>query len=103
MLLSSAIFANSFPCFEINALFGVITWILFFNAVSTTFFEIPSDKPIASNKISTFFLLKISKGFLKKFFLSILNCLFLLIFLAETATILIFLPVLSSISFFFSI
>jgi len=62
-LLSSAIFANSFPCFEINALFGVITWILFFNAVSTTFFEIPSDKPIASSKISTFFLLKISKGF----------------------------------------
>ena len=54
-LLSSAIFANSFPCFEINALFGVITCIFFFNADSTTFLEIPSDNPIASNKISTFF------------------------------------------------
>ena len=42
-LLSSAILANSFPCFEINALFGVITCIFFFNAVSTTFLEIPSD------------------------------------------------------------
>ena len=72
----------------------------FFKAVSTTFFEIPSDNPIASNKISTFFLLKISKGFLKNIFLLTLNCLFLFIFLADTATTLIFFPVLSSISFF---
>ena len=43
-LFNSAIFANSFPCFEINALFGVITCILFFKAVSTTFFETPSDE-----------------------------------------------------------
>ena len=67
-LLFSAIFASSFPCFEINALLGVITCIFFFNAVSTTFFDTPSDWPIASNKISTFDLLKISKGFLKKIF-----------------------------------
>ena len=63
-LFCSAIFVNSLPCFEINALFGVITWILLFKAVSTIFFDTPSDCPIASNKISTFVLLKISKEFL---------------------------------------
>ena len=31
---------------------------LFFKAVSTTFLEIPSDNPIASNKISNFFFVK---------------------------------------------
>ena len=59
-LLISASFAKSLPCFEIKALFGVMTWIFFFKAVSTIFLEIPSDNPIASNKISIFFLLKIS-------------------------------------------
>ena len=78
----------------------MITCILFFKAVSTTFFEIPSDIPIASNKISTLVLLKISNGFLKNIFLLTLNLLFLEMLLAETATTLIFLPVLSSISFF---
>ena len=34
-------------------MFGVITCILFFKAVSTIFLDIPSDSPIASNKIST--------------------------------------------------
>jgi len=63
-LFFSASFANSLPCFEIKALLGVITWILLFKAVSTTFFEIPSDKPMASNSISILFFLKISKGFL---------------------------------------
>ena len=67
-LLSSAIFANSLPCFEINALFGVITWILFLKAVSTIFFDIPSDWPMASNKTTTFVFVKISKGFLKNIF-----------------------------------
>jgi len=62
--------------------------------------DIPSDSPIASNKISTFLDLKMSNGFLKKIFLLTLNCLFFLMSLAETATTLIFLPVLSSISFF---
>jgi len=52
------------PCFEIKALLGVITWILLFKAVSTTFLEIPSDNPMASNNISILFFLKISKGFL---------------------------------------
>ena len=83
-----------------SALLGVITCILFFKAVSTTFLEIPSDIPIASNKISTLVLLKISNGFLKNIFLLTLNLLFLEMLLAETATTLIFLPVLSSISFF---
>ncbi len=78
----------------------MITCILFFKAVSTTFLDIPSDIPIASNKISTLVLLKISNGFLKNIFLLTLNLLFLEMLLAETATILIFLPVLSSISFF---
>ena len=78
----------------------MITCILFFKAVSTIFLDIPSDKPIASNKISTLVLSKISKGFLKNIFLLILNLLFLEILFAETATILIFFPVLSSISFF---
>ena len=77
-----------------------MTCILFFKAVSTTFLDIPSDNPIASNIISTFFLLKISNGFLKKIFLLILNFLFLFMFLAEIAAILIFFPVLVSISFF---
>ena len=63
-LFFSASFANSLPCFEIKALLGVITWILLFRAVSTTFLEIPSDKPIASNNILILFFLKISKGFL---------------------------------------
>ena len=51
----SANLDNSSPCLAIKALFGVITFILFFNANSTTFFEIPSDKPIDSNNISIFF------------------------------------------------
>ena len=79
-LFFSASFAKSLPCLEIRALFGVITWILFFNAVSTTFLEIPSDKPMTSNNMSIFFVLKISNGFLKKIFLSILNFLFYLYF-----------------------
>jgi len=54
---------------------------------------------MASNKISTFLDLKISNGFLKKIFLLTLNCLFFLMSLADIATTLIFLPVLSSISF----
>ena len=37
--------------------------LLLSNAVSTIFLEIPSDKPIHSNKISTFFLLKFLKGY----------------------------------------
>ena len=60
----------------------------------------PSDIPIASNKISTLFNLKISKGFLKKIFLLTLNFLFFFRFFAETATTLILLPVINSISFF---
>jgi len=35
-----------------------------FKAISTTFLETPSDKPMASNNISILFFLKISKGFL---------------------------------------
>ena len=62
-LFSSASFAKLSPCFAIKALFGVITLIFFFNAVSTIFFEIPSDKPIHSNNTSIFFFLKIFKGF----------------------------------------
>ena len=50
--------------------------------------------------LSTLVLLKISNGFLKNIFLLTLNLLFLEMLLAETATTLIFLPVLSSISFF---
>jgi len=73
-------------------LLGVITCILFFKAVSTIFLDIPSDKPIASNIISIFFFFKISNGFLKKIFLLILNFLFLFIFFAEIAAILIFFP-----------
>ena len=61
-LLSSASFPKWSPCFEISALLGVITCILFFKAVSTTFFDMPSDNPMASNKISTLTLLKISIG-----------------------------------------
>ena len=52
------------PCLAISALFGVITFILFFKAFSTIFFEMPSDKPIVSNKISISFFLIISNGFL---------------------------------------
>ena len=47
-----------------------------------------------------FTFLKISNGFLKKIFLLILNFLFLFIFFAEIAAILILFPVLVSISFF---
>ena len=79
----------------------MITCILFFKAVSTIFFEIPSDKPIDSNNISTLVFFIISSGFEKKIFLSIVNLLFLFLFLAEIPTILIFFPVLSSINFFF--
>ena len=39
-----------------------------FKAVSTTFFETPSDCPMASKKISIFVFLKMSNGFLKKYF-----------------------------------
>ena len=35
----------------------------------TTFFEMPSERPIASTNISIFFFLIISSGFLKKIFL----------------------------------
>ena len=62
-LFFSANLDNSSPCFAISALLGVMTWALLFNAVSTIFFEIPSDKPIHSNNISTFSFLKIFKGF----------------------------------------
>ena len=57
-LFFSASFANSLPCFEIKALLGVITWILLFKAVSTTFLEIPSDKPIAYQMVFLKRLLK---------------------------------------------
>ena len=57
-LFFSAILTKSFPCLEIKALFGVITWILFIKAVWTTFLDIPSAKPIASNKISILCLSK---------------------------------------------
>jgi len=77
-----------------------MTCILFFKAVSTSFFDKPPDNPITSKSISIFFL-NISKGFLKKIFLLILNFLFLLIFFADIATILIFFPVFNLISFFF--
>ena len=50
---------------------------------------------LAEDKISTLVLLKISNGFLKNIFLLTLNLLFLEMLLAETATTLIFLPVLS--------
>ena len=52
------------PCLAINALFGVITLIFFFKAISTIFFEIPSDRPTHSKRISIFSLLKILIGFL---------------------------------------
>jgi len=55
---------------------------------------------MASNKISTLVLLKISNGFLKNIFLLTLNLLFLEMLFAETATTFIFLPVLSSYPFF---
>ena len=42
-LFFSARFDKSFPCLEIKALFGVTTCILFFKAVSTTFFDTPPD------------------------------------------------------------
>ena len=50
-LFFSASFAKRSPCFAIKALLGVMTCILFLRAVSTIFFEIPSDCPIDSNKI----------------------------------------------------
>ena len=62
-LFFSANLASLSPCFEMSALFGVITCILFFKACSIIFFEIPSDNPIASINISTFFSLKILSGF----------------------------------------
>ena len=61
-LFFSASFDNSSPCLAINALFGVITLILFFRANSTIFFDIPSARPIDSNIISIFFLSKIFRG-----------------------------------------
>ena len=61
-LFFSASLASSSPCFAIRALFGVITLTLFLKACSTTFFEIPSDCPIDSNKISIFLSLKIFNG-----------------------------------------
>ena len=61
-LFVSASLASSLPCLAISALLGVITFILFFKAYSTTFFEIPSDCPMHSNKISILFFLKIFKG-----------------------------------------
>ena len=63
-LLFSASWDKVLPCFEIRALLGVITWVPLFRAASTIFFEIPSDCPIASNKISTWCFFNISKGFL---------------------------------------
>ena len=63
-LFFSASFAKLSPCFAISALFGVITLILFFKAISTTFLDIPSDWPIHSNKMSIFFSLKILIGLL---------------------------------------
>jgi len=62
-LFCSAILESESPCLAIRALFGVITWIFFLRAVSTIFFEIPSDIPIASNNMSIFFSLKIFNGF----------------------------------------
>ena len=103
VLFSSAILDNESPCLAINALFGVITLILFLRAYSTIFFDIPSDCPMHSNKISIFFSLKIFIGFVKKIFLSILKRLFLFLFFAEIATILIFFPVLISFCFFFNL
>ena len=62
-LFFSASLASASPCLAIKALLGVITLTLFFKACSTTFFEMPSDWPIDSNKISIFFSLKIFIGF----------------------------------------
>ena len=59
----SANLDNSSPCFDIRALLGVITLILFCNANLTIFFEIPSERPIDSNNTSIFFSLKIFNGF----------------------------------------
>ena len=86
------------PCLEIKALLAVITCFLFFKAFSTIFFDIPSDKPINSITILTFGFFVISNGFLKKIFFRTLKFLFLLIFFADTPTILIFVPVLRPIS-----
>ena len=61
-LFFSANLANKSPCLAIRALFGVITLTLFFKACSTIFFEIPSDLPIHSNKISIFSFSNIFKG-----------------------------------------
>ena len=52
------------PVLAINPLFGVITLIFFFKAISTIFFEMPSDRPTHSKRISIFSLLKILIGFL---------------------------------------
>ena len=57
-LFFSASFAKLFPCFAIKALLGVITCILFFRAVSTIFFDMPSDNPMHSNSTSIFLSLK---------------------------------------------
>ena len=54
-LFFSANLARESPCLAIKALLGVITFIFFFKACSTTFFEMPSDWPIDSNRISIFF------------------------------------------------
>ena len=63
-LFFSASLARLSPCLAISALLGVMTCIFFLSAVSTTFFEIPSDTPMHSNNISIFSTLKISSGFL---------------------------------------
>ena len=71
--------------------------------LSTIFLEMPSDNPINSITILTFGFFVISKGFLKKIFLLTLKLLFLLIFLAEIAAIVMFVLVLRPISFFLDI
>ena len=62
-LFFSAISDSLSPCFEIRALFGVITCIFLFKAFSTIDFEIPSERPMHSIKISILFL-KIFSGLL---------------------------------------